>query len=328
MLIDETHPLNPHTPTGTEAADRLKDLTEHIGATLVYAGIDATASPVLSGVRNAQLAGRASLIDCRALPGTTWPSPPGTLRARPLPPQTTAPYLTHLSPAHHLDGLHITTTGTPTTPHATELAEWAGEGVFARLNGVLRQLLREREGRDAEPTACVMDAQSVKSSIGVPVSGQHIHAGKKVVGRERSIVTGTLGLPLAVVVTEAGVQDSVAGTVQVAADHPGIRKVWGDGGYRQQLVEHAATLGIGIEVTARETRKGPQDTRLRNEASDENDLSQLDIRHSAEQRKRREATASCRAEASSAGCCGRPPPSVSPARWPSGSQLPTEGSWG
>ncbi|SCF86063.1 hypothetical protein GA0115280_11722 [Streptomyces sp. Cmuel-A718b] len=181
-------------------------------------------------------------------PGTTSPTPPGTLRARPLPPQTTTPYLTHLSPTHHLDGLHITT-------------------------------------------------------------------------------TSTLGLPLAVVVTEAGVQDSVAGTVQVTADHPGIRKVWGDGGYRQQLVEHAATLGIGIKVTAREARKGTQDTRLRNEASDENNLSELDIRHSAEQRKRREATASCRAEASSAGCCGRPPPSVSPARWPSGSQLPTEGSW-
>lgn len=97
---------------------------------------------------------------------------------------------------------------------------------------------------------------------------------------------------------------------------------------RRQLVEHAAALGTGMEITARETRKRPQDTRFRNEASDENDLSELDIRYSAERRKRREATASCRAEASSAGCCGRPPPSVSPSRWPSGSQLPTEGSWG
>ncbi|SCF86057.1 hypothetical protein GA0115280_11721, partial [Streptomyces sp. Cmuel-A718b] len=46
----------------------IKDLTEHIGPTLDYAGIDATASAILSGVRNAQLAGRASLIDCGALP--------------------------------------------------------------------------------------------------------------------------------------------------------------------------------------------------------------------------------------------------------------------
>ncbi|GDY70861.1 hypothetical protein SAV31267_003460 [Streptomyces avermitilis] len=49
-------------------------------------------------------------------------------------------------------------------------------------------------------------------------------------------------------------QDSIAGTAllgQVAAQHPGIRKVWVDGGYRQHLVEHAATLGIDMEITTR-----------------------------------------------------------------------------
>jgi transposase len=57
-----------------------------------------------------------------------------------------------------------------------------------------------------------------------------------------------------VLVTAASVQDSVAGTQlldQVAAGNPGIRKVWVDGGYRQHLVEHAATLGIDMEITAR-----------------------------------------------------------------------------
>nr|CAK51064.1 putative transposase [Streptomyces ambofaciens] len=43
-------------------------------------------------------------------------------------------------------------------------AKWADVGVFAQLNGLLRQLLREKEGRDAESTACVIDAQSVKTS--------------------------------------------------------------------------------------------------------------------------------------------------------------------
>lgn len=49
-------------------------------------------------------------------------------------------------------------------------------------------------------------------------------------------------------------QDCVAGARlldQVAADHPGIRKVWLDGGYRRHLVEHAATLGIDMEITDR-----------------------------------------------------------------------------
>lgn len=68
VLIDEIHRLNPRTSSGSEAADWLKDLTERIGATFVYTGIDVTDSTVFTGVRGAQLAGRASLIDCGALP--------------------------------------------------------------------------------------------------------------------------------------------------------------------------------------------------------------------------------------------------------------------
>ncbi|GAA3311863.1 ATP-binding protein [Streptomyces cinereospinus] len=68
VLIDEIHRLNPRSSSGAEAADWLKDLTERVGATFVYAGIDVTTSTVFSGVRGAQLAGRASLIDCGALP--------------------------------------------------------------------------------------------------------------------------------------------------------------------------------------------------------------------------------------------------------------------
>ncbi|MFJ2900720.1 IS5 family transposase [Streptomyces sp. NPDC087218] len=133
-------------------------------------------------------------------------------------------------------------------------SKWADEGVFAQISGLLRQPLREKEGRNAEPAACVIDARSVKTSTSVPATGQGIDAGKKSVGRKRSIATYTLGLLLAVLVTAAGVQDSVAGTAlldQAAADHPGIRKVWADGGYRRHLVEHAATLGIDTEITAR-----------------------------------------------------------------------------
>ncbi|MFD8983023.1 IS5 family transposase [Streptomyces sp. NPDC059564] len=107
-------------------------------------------------------------------------------------------------------------------------AKCADEGVFAQLNSLLRQLLREKEARDAEPSACVMDAQSVKTSTSVHASSQGIDAGKKIVGRKRSIVTDTLGPLIGVLVTASSVQDSVAGTTlldQVAADHPRVRKV-------------------------------------------------------------------------------------------------------
>ncbi|MEU9609733.1 IS5 family transposase [Streptomyces sp. NPDC048057] len=133
-------------------------------------------------------------------------------------------------------------------------AKWQKDGIFTQLNGLLRELVREREGRNAEPSACVIDAQSVKTSTSVPATSQGTDNANKIVGRKRSIVTDTLGLLLAVLVTAACVQDSAAGTRlldQVAADHPSIRKTWVDGGYRKHLVEHAAILGIDMEITSR-----------------------------------------------------------------------------
>ena len=68
VLIDEIHRLNPRTTTGAQTADLLKDLTERLPATFVYAGINVTDTPLFTGTRGAQLAGRATLIDCGPLP--------------------------------------------------------------------------------------------------------------------------------------------------------------------------------------------------------------------------------------------------------------------
>jgi transposase len=134
-------------------------------------------------------------------------------------------------------------------------ARWQAEGVFDQLNSLLRRKVRQREGREAEPTACVIDSQSIKTSTNVPATDQGIDAGKKIVGRKRSIVIDTVGLLLAVLVTAASVQDSIAGQTlieKVAAEHPTVRKTWVDGGYRQHLVEHAATLGIDMHIVRRD----------------------------------------------------------------------------
>ncbi|MGW3140973.1 IS5 family transposase [Streptomyces sp. NPDC001139] len=133
-------------------------------------------------------------------------------------------------------------------------AKWQSDGIFAQLNGLLRELVRQQEGKHRHPSACVIDAQSVKTSTSVPARTQGIDAGKKIVGRKRSIITDTLGLLLAVLVTAAGVQDSTAGRTlleQAATEHPTLRKVWVDGGYRKHFVEHAATLGIDLEIVQR-----------------------------------------------------------------------------
>lgn len=58
-------------------------------------------------------------------------------------------------------------------------AAWQKDGVFDRLSGLLRRLVREAEGRDAEPSACILDAQSIKTSANVPAAGQGIDGGQE-----------------------------------------------------------------------------------------------------------------------------------------------------
>ncbi|MFD9999928.1 transposase, partial [[Kitasatospora] papulosa] len=53
-------------------------------------------------------------------------------------------------------------------------AAWQKDGVFDQLNGLLRRLVRKAGGRDAEPSACILDAQSIKTSANVPAAGQGI----------------------------------------------------------------------------------------------------------------------------------------------------------
>jgi transposase len=99
-------------------------------------------------------------------------------------------------------------------PHQTVYGYFAKlqtDGIFAQLNGLSRELVRQQEGQHRHLSACVIDAQSVKTSTSVPARTQGIDADKKIVGCKRSIITDTLGLLLAVLVTAAGIQDSTDG---------------------------------------------------------------------------------------------------------------------
>jgi transposase len=89
----------------------------------------------------------------------------------------------------------------------------------------------------------------------VPLSTQGTDAGKKIVGRKRGIITDTLGLLLAVVVTAASVSDNTIGTHlldQATTRHPTLAKTWVDAGFKNTVVEHGAALGIDVEVVTKD----------------------------------------------------------------------------
>ncbi|WP_073946041.1 IS5 family transposase [Streptomyces kebangsaanensis] len=133
-------------------------------------------------------------------------------------------------------------------------SDWSADGTIEKLGVRLHRLVREKEGRDPEPTACVIDSQSVKTAHTVPTSTQGIDAGKKIVGRRRSIAVDALGLLLLVMVAAASVSDNEVGKqllTRTAAAHPTISKAWVDTGYKNQAIEHGTRLGIDVDVVPR-----------------------------------------------------------------------------
>jgi transposase len=129
---------------------------------------------------------------------------------------------------------------------------WVRDGTLARLHHGLRERVRRAEGRHRNPSAAVVDSQSVRGAETVAKSQRGYDAGKKVNGRKRHIAVDTTGLLLVVLVTTGAVQDRDAARLLLAGLRicfPTVARVWADGSYAGRLVDWATTtLHLAVDI--------------------------------------------------------------------------------
>ena len=142
---------------------------------------------------------------------------------------------------------------------------WEQQKLTFRMVDALRSQVRTGEGRDPDPSAGLMDSQSVKGADTVGADTRGYDAGKKINGRKRFIVTDTLGLLLVVLVLPASVQDR-AGAKKLLLElrhrqhlsltnlRRRVRHLFADGGFAGSLVDWARTT---VTTTIDVVRKPP-----------------------------------------------------------------------
>ena len=124
--------------------------------------------------------------------------------------------------------------------------------LFGTIHDVALMLDRERSGREASPSAGILDSQSVKAPA-ARVRGYD--ANKKILGRKRHVAVDTDGRLLMVNLTTADISDSAGAQMILDAIRrrwPWLKHFFADGAYdRGQLMDKAAFLGFVIKVVRR-----------------------------------------------------------------------------
>lgn len=116
---------------------------------------------------------------------------------------------------------------------------WRREGIWNQALESLRKQMRKAQGRDEEPSAAVIDSQSIKTSA-VRGSEKGFDMGKNIWGRKRHALVDTQGNLMEVKVTAASDSDLAGGKKLLEPLHgrfPRLQLLWGDSHYGGKLLE-------------------------------------------------------------------------------------------